>query len=713
MRTIALYMPGDAEIALLERLQVDPVARVAAVVDPSGMAPGSNAARALGIPVHLTFASARLGPDVLVVGPPAALAERGPQAAELARRRARATADFLADLVTAAAPAPAPEPPPPPAPSTVAAPDPGAVLADIERGLDRDRLLPWLLSLACASLEADGGSLMLFDPQAEELFLAAAEGLSRETLLTTRLPLGEGVAGRAAARRRAEVLRTAPPADVAGDRADLGTALIVPLVHGEELLGVLNVHRRPEAAAYTDLDLDGARGLGRRLAGLLARVEGAARSGEGALRHRLTRRLLELAEQADHLEAALAGWAGALCLDLGAESASLAVVRDDGELLVAEGDAAGLTRIGDADQGHPAWDSVLATGRAVTAHQDAPAGDGELSLVFLPVGRHRPQAVLGLTFATRERSHRFRGRSSAVVDLLESRLPGLLERHRRRNQLRRQDELTRFLADVPGDPRVRDARLTALRLAYARLVGAREIVLVLDGRPLPQAGAAAPRWADAAPGMLQAVDHGHWLTVAADPGRPHAPDSPLLVVPVPDHPGSGVVLAGKDRQYAGDARLFTPFDAELALRLTRVLPHVAATPAAADAPAAPTDDADAAFHALLRREMARADRYHTSFCLGAYRLPAAAAVPAHLAAELRRRLRATDVVHRRADGLVLVFSPEENNGAGRLQARVLQQLRDLCGDDELAIARSRVLYPGPYLDPPKLLAKVESGLGDA
>lgn len=708
MRTIALYMPGDAEIALLERLRADPDARVVAVVDPSGMAPGAVAAAALGIPVHLTFAGARLGPDVTVVGPSAALAERGPQADELARRRLCATEDFLAELAADAAP-PRPDPPaPPPAPRTV---DPDAVLAVIERSLDRERLLPWLLATAREALGADGGSLMLHDPHGEELFLAAAEGLSRDTLLTTRLPLGEGVAGRVAARRRAELIRTPPPADVAGDRDDLGTAVVVPLVHGEELLGVLNLHRGESAPAFNDVDLDAARSLGRRLAGLLARVEGASRSGEGTLRHRLTRRLLELSERSDRLEAALAGWAGALCLDLGAESASLAVVRDDGELLVAEGDAAGMTRIGDADQEHPAWDDVLGTGRAVFAHQTATAGAGELSLVFLPVGEGRIVAVLGLTFATRERAHRFRSRSAAVLDLLASRLPHLLERHRRHDQLRRQDELARYLADVPADARPRDARLTALRLAFSRLVGARETVLVHRGVPLPPADASLPAWADAAPDLLGAVDHGHWLAAAVDPGRADAPDAPLLAVPVPGRPDCGAVMSGKERQYAGDARLFTAFDAELALRLVRVLLPIVETPSARAAPT--SDDPDAAFTSLLGREMARADRYHTSFCLSAYRLPAGAAAPADLPAALRRRLRATDVVHARADGLLLVFSPEENHGAGRLQARVLRHLRELCGDADLRIARGRVLYPGPDLDPRKLLARVEESLGDA
>lgn len=712
MRTIALYMPGDAEIALLERLQDDPAVRVTAVVDPSGMAVGAVAAAALGIPVHMTFPAARLPADAVVVGPAAALAERGPQSAELARRRVRATEDLLAELSATAASGPAAPPPLPPPPAPPEALDPEAALDALERGLDRDRLLPWLLSLARDAMAADGGSLMLHDPRGEELFLAAAEGLSRETLLTTRLPLGEGVAGRVAAQRQAELVRSAPPADVAGDRDDLGSAVVTPLLHDGELLGVLNLNRRRAAPAFGTADLEAAVRLAQRLAGLLARVDGAARSGEGALRHRLTRRLLELAADADRLEAALAGWAGAFCLDLAAESASLAVVRDDSELLVAEGDAAGITRIGDAEPGLPAWDDVLRTGRPLVARQAAAAGNGELTLVFLPVGRGVPLAILGLTFATRERAHRFQGRASAVIDLLEARLPVLLERFRRRDQLRRQDELARILADVPGDARPRDARLTSLRLAFARLVGAREAVLVLDGAVLASSSAAAPSWAASAPRLLATVDHGHWLAAAPAADRGDAPDRPLLAVPVPGRPDCGVVMAGKERHHAADSLLFTPFDAELALRLARVLPYVAGHEAApvADAPSTDAPDLQASFQALLGREMARADRYHTTFCLGAYRLPDDADAPADLLDALRRRLRATDVLHRRSDGLLLLLSPEEANGAGRLQARVLQQLRDLCGRSDLRVRSGRALYPGPYLDPAQLLAKAEESL---
>jgi len=728
MRTVALYMPGEAEIDLLCLLEDEHDVSVSCVVDPTGASTGTLVAEAMGIPVHLSFRAARLPEGALLVGPEGA----GRTAREAAALDGVALEFLSTDaFVLGLAPVDvAPEVPasPPPAAETRPAepaddsrPPPQTETIDrtfarIEDVLDRDRLLPWLLNLAMDDVDADGGSLMLLDPQGGELFIAVARGLGDDVLYRTRVPLGAGVAGRVAASGIGEIVLSRDPDSLGDARGELAAALCVPLTSGKELLGVLNLCRSSGAPVFGADDLDGAEAVAHRTARILQRAEGVARTREGELRHRLARHLMSLAEEADDLETALAGWSGSLTMDLGAVGASLAVLREDGSLLVAESDSDGETRIGSTAQTHPAWNEVMDTGRPLIARQSAADGDSEICLYFLPVGHPRLNAVLGLTFGNAGDAHRFQRRSAAVVGLLERRLPGLLRRFRRKSQLRRQRDLLNCMTERnercgEGDP---STELTALRVAAARVVGARRTYLVSQGRVLdesasPPEGWDAQDWTRRCLELLSVAGDGRWICAGIDPGRNDDPDGNVLVAPLAGEPASGMVLVGKERQDAGDSRVFNAFDADLAVRLAALISTAERSPApAAPASGAPqAEDPTGDVLAQLRREMDRSDRYHVAFSVSAFRLPADATADHSIVAQrsVERLVRSSDTIHLLDDGVIVVVAPEETNSVSHLEQRVIDVMREAVGDPSAAVSHGRSLYPGPFQTPDQLLGR--------
>jgi hypothetical protein len=725
MWTLALYMPGEEEIALLSRLGATPDVRPAGVIDPSGMAIGTPVAEVLGWPIHISFQAAQLDSKTLLVGPIDVISEQSPLATDLARHRTMTAAQFLTlyeageQVQPVAEPAPEPATPSP-APPQIQDPLPqtdlnvSRTLDRIDEALDREVLMPWLLSLSMEGSAAQGGSLMLFDPTCDELFIAVAKGLRDVTVHTTRVGLGESIAGRVAQNRQAELVLTRPE-QPGCDRHDIISALSSPLIWNDELLGVINVNRDSSNPPLTDEDLTDFADIALRIARILHRSEGVARTMEGSIRHRLTHHMVQMSEDADSLESALAGWAGALSLDLEAQSVSLAVVREDGTLLVAEGDQAGVTRVGTLPQTHPAWNDVLQSRKRVVARQaEAGKDDEELTLFFLPIGSGAPEAILGLTFDRHSKAHRFQGRANAVVDLIEHRLPSLLGRFRQQNQLSRQNDLTEYLTSLDNQEQNEAARLASFRVALARGVGVRHAAILVKGQLLagtayvPQ-GVAPEEWASHAAQLLRSVDYGKWINTTLSPGQTDDPDASLLVVPSPGHSDTGLVLIGKGRHDQGDSNVFNSFDAELALRFARVLPQVLRSRTVHETS---TPDTDATvdqqipesidhLETQLRREMDRSERYHVAFSLSAFRLPAeleSSALEA-LVKELQSRLRSSDAITLLPDGITLILAPEETNSVSHLETRVVAAIRDLLDRPTLAIRHGRAIFPGPFSEP--------------
>jgi PAS domain S-box-containing protein len=116
-----------------------------------------------------------------------------------------------------------------------------------------------LLEAVVRELGADQASLMLLDEKADELYIAGAIGLPAEMVDTTRIPVGEGMAGRS--------LLGEEPLVVDGEDGlepslrmllvppDISTAVFVPLRTRKRVVGVLNLSRLAGSKPFTQGDL--------------------------------------------------------------------------------------------------------------------------------------------------------------------------------------------------------------------------------------------------------------------------------------------------------------------------------------------------------------------------------------------------------------------------------------------------------------------------
>ncbi|GAB3114248.1 hypothetical protein GCM10027160_19690 [Streptomyces calidiresistens] len=123
-----------------------------------------------------------------------------------------------------------------PAPPTAAPPDP--VLAE---------LLQSVVDTALAIFGAEASSILLLDTAADEMVFEAVSGQGQDFLVGSRFPGGRGIAGWVAASGEPMVvddLRDNPSFDrsLAQSTGYVPNALMAaPLVHGERILGVLEV----------------------------------------------------------------------------------------------------------------------------------------------------------------------------------------------------------------------------------------------------------------------------------------------------------------------------------------------------------------------------------------------------------------------------------------------------------------------------------------
>ena len=123
-------------------------------------------------------------------------------------------------------------------------------------------LLGAIVEVARAIFHARAASVLLLDEATDELVFEAVVGEGEETLVGRRFPSGTGIAGWVLGTRQPLVLT-----DVATDpRFSADTAqstgfvpkgiMAVPLLHGEEALGVLEVLDRPADARFRIEEVD-------------------------------------------------------------------------------------------------------------------------------------------------------------------------------------------------------------------------------------------------------------------------------------------------------------------------------------------------------------------------------------------------------------------------------------------------------------------------
>src|SRR5205823_10837612 len=108
--------------------------------------------------------------------------------------------------------------------------------------------------------EAKLCSLMLRAPEPRQIYLAAARGIAPHVLDGARIRLGEGVAGRVAQSRQPILVRDVRDAGAHPLLHDqyftTGSFISFPLVYHGELVGVVNLTNRAQAASYSEEDVE-------------------------------------------------------------------------------------------------------------------------------------------------------------------------------------------------------------------------------------------------------------------------------------------------------------------------------------------------------------------------------------------------------------------------------------------------------------------------
>ena len=286
-------------------------------------------------------------------------------------------------------------------------------LAGFERLFDRKRLLKFLLDVSVETTGATNGSIMLYSPEARELYIAYATGLSERVIKNTRQKLGEGIAGGVARDRKGKLIRqTAVGAlyESGRDRANIASAISVPLLDpddgGERLLGVVNVSSAKNGRELTIKDLNTLERLSRRMARVLAESlklqEVQLRSGEMNLRQSVG----ELAEKPGTTAEKFGLLASLVAGLTGAESVEVFVSAPGGEWLVLGGSNRRIANEPELIRvGRGALARAFLEKRAIILTEPVDPQSIELasSFVFVPLVMKEVVGVLTMEFADRAR----------------------------------------------------------------------------------------------------------------------------------------------------------------------------------------------------------------------------------------------------------------------------------------------------------------------
>jgi len=716
--SVIMVCPGEDDLPLLAALTSRSDAQVVAVADGDGTSLGAGLAEVMGIPVVTGLDSSAAAAHYLIYpelnSGTASFVDLAP-ALGLEAVKTRDFIRLLEDPTTG--PGVIGSEPLPLLDHEGLELESAAIhrtLSRIEEALDRESLLRWILGLAIRAVGADSGSIMLVDSATDELFVAFAEGLSQQTMLKTRVRMGEGIAGRVALRRKAELINANQHPGARRDRTGNGAAVCSPLVWDGKLLGVLNLSSdrpgqslRPEALGVVD-------SLAHRFGLILDRFLRIQRVRDGELFRVMEEGLLREKRNPEALAATLSAWASDLAEVAGADRASLSVLTHDGDLFTAGPE-------GSAYESPPSEvkSQVLTSGQARVlspgdlADQDPADSLGDVMIYHLPVGHDPSLALFSLEFGSPARAHQFRSISGDIMALVERHLSDYLERAESADQIDRLTTLVASLSDLSlGGPG--QLSLNMVLGAAQRLTGAGGAALLEGGDDGPQSTASSSMEPDliaASRRLLVESGQRGWKgsILATESGQSPGPCAVLAVPLEKGRPFPGIILWDKERLHPLDAASFTEMDVLFVQRLLPLL-TMAHSVVPEPVPAGP-DHGQAELAAALKREMDRCDRYHTCLGLTAYRVEDGNGLRLdQYSSDLSQHLRSSDQVFRLDPLTLAVLNPEDVQSLPRLQARVNGILRSLAGKPDLELRSAARTYPGSANSPSALLDSLLSAL---
>jgi PAS domain S-box-containing protein len=135
-------------------------------------------------------------------------------------------------------------------------------LYEVSKGLtsvmDLEELLQLIVKLAAETLNAENGSIMLLDVKTGELLAKAATGERKNSIIGTRLKVGERIAGYAAKSLKTVIVNGPVEEDSRFSNMEsihgVTSGLSAPLIWKNKLLGVINLSHSSPDKKFTDDD---------------------------------------------------------------------------------------------------------------------------------------------------------------------------------------------------------------------------------------------------------------------------------------------------------------------------------------------------------------------------------------------------------------------------------------------------------------------------
>ncbi|MCD4784380.1 MAG: GAF domain-containing protein [Candidatus Eremiobacteraeota bacterium] len=129
----------------------------------------------------------------------------------------------------------------------------------IVSSLDRKIVLQQITDNAIKLLTAKAGSLMIYNEENSRLEIEVAVGLPEKVIQETKIKLGEGIAGKVALERKSRLLKAGikDRESKSDEQAEeLPSALCVPMVSKNKMIGVLNVKEKTGGGNFDRFDTE-------------------------------------------------------------------------------------------------------------------------------------------------------------------------------------------------------------------------------------------------------------------------------------------------------------------------------------------------------------------------------------------------------------------------------------------------------------------------